>query len=97
MSNRYKVAHIKQQGVDLVIVPLDDAFEFLSEREQQETTSSLQRLASGAGLAGTVVPVWNSRGGQVFNFIAPRNWAPFFRSINMRVVFQNINRELICG
>lgn len=97
MSDRYKIAHITQQGVDLVIVPLDDSFEFLSERDQQEARSALQRFANGAGLAGTVVPVWNSSGGRVFNFIAPHNWAPFFRSINMRFVFQNINRELICG
>ena len=44
-------------------------------------------------LAGTVVPVWD--GGSVrMSFIAPPNWNPFFRSLNMRAVWANVNKQI---
>lgn len=89
---RFKVAHIREQGIDLIITPLDDAFGLKSENDQHAIIEELQMRASSAGLRGTVVPVWNQSGQT--RFIAPRNWHAFFRSVSMGFVLQNINREI---
>lgn len=88
----FDVAHLNQQGQDMVIVPLDSSFGHKSSGEQADITDELQQRSSQAGLRGTVVPVWES-GGR-FNFIAPRPWHPFFKSIGMHHVARNINRSL---
>lgn len=61
--------------------------------DQNEIISELQSRATSAGLAGTVVLVWDNGGGHM-RFIAPVKWHPFFRSINLQFVAANINREL---
>ncbi|SIQ30645.1 hypothetical protein [Halanaerobium kushneri] len=90
---RYKVAHIKEQGVDLIIIPLSDSFRFKSNKDKNQITNELQMRASNAGLAGTVVPVWNAGAGRM-GFLAPRNWQFFFKSINLQYVYANLNREI---
>jgi len=90
---RFDVAHIKEQGIDLIIIPLNNSFRSKNETEQREIISELQSRASSAGLAGTVVPVWDNGGGRMA-FIAPEKWHPYFRSINMQFVAVNINRQL---
>jgi hypothetical protein len=67
---QYKVAHIKEQGTDLIIIPLESHFGSMSAQDQNATISSLQLHASEAGLRGTVVPVWDSGSGRM-GFIAP--------------------------
>lgn len=89
---RFKVAHIKEQGVDLIIVPLDSSFNLKSQEQQTEIVNDLQAHATAAGLAGIIVPVWTV--GSTIYFIAPPNWHPFFRSISWNFVLQNINREI---
>ena len=91
----YDVAHIREQGVDLIIIPLRSSFEHRTQGEQDETLHYLQECASAAGLAGTVVPVWESSNGRIAS-LAPPNYHPFFRSINMDYVRANINRTLTC-
>lgn len=87
-----KVAHIQEQGVDMIIVPVNDDFRFKPLSEQENVTLALQRVATGAGLRGTVVPVWNDSGRMAF--LAPLNWHTFFRSINLPFVWANVNREI---
>lgn len=53
----------------------------------------LQMRSRSAGLAGTVVPVWDSGGGRM-KFKAPGPWHPFFRSLHLGTVHANLNREL---
>lgn len=89
---RFKVAHIREQGIDLIIVPLDAAFGSKTSEDQQEIIAELQLHASGAGLAGTVVPVWNAGGRMAF--IAPENWHSFFRNITLARIVASINREI---
>lgn len=72
----YDVAHIREQGVNLIIVPLDSSFGLKTTIEQQRIVVGLQECATAAGLIGTVVPVWDSGGGQMA-FLAPSNWHPF--------------------
>lgn len=95
MSNKFKIAHIREQGVDLIIVPLSSSFGQQSDADQQDAIDALQACASNAGLAGTVVPAWQ-QGGRV-HFIAPSSWHPFFKSISWAFIQRNVNRELTCG
>jgi hypothetical protein len=90
---RFKVAHIREQGVDLIIVPLESKFGNLTQAEQNATIQDLQAHASAANLAGTVVPVWDAGSGRM-GFIAPQQWHPFFNGINLIWVSANLTREL---
>jgi hypothetical protein len=90
---RFNVAHLREQGQDMIIVPLDSSFGRKSSSDQRAITTDIQMHARGAGLKGTVVPVWDSGGGRMA-FIAPQPWHPFFSSLNLHGVDANINREL---
>ena len=96
MATTFEVAHIRYQGVDLIIVLVSSSFGRKSLEEQRVIVEDLQRCATSAGLAGTVVPVWDVGGGRM-GFLAPKNWHPFFRSIDLSFVVRNINRKLTCG
>jgi hypothetical protein len=89
---QFDVAHIREQGIDLIIVPLDDAFDIQSDQDQRATIRELQVRATSAGLAGVVVPVWQS--GASMKFIAPTNWHAYFQSISLDFVIANVNRQL---
>lgn len=88
-----KVAHVRQQGVDLVIAPLDPDFGYKTRQDQREIVNEIQLRSRSAGLAGTVVPVWDGGGGRM-SFIAPQPWHPFFRSLDLQSVWANVNREI---
>lgn len=90
---KFKVAHVREQGVDLIIIPLDHSFRYKTDDEQREVINELQLRANAAGLAGTVVPVWDGGGGRM-TFIAPQAWHPFFRSITLQRVALSINKEV---
>lgn len=89
---RFRVAHVREQGIDLIIIPLAGDFGRKGSSAQQEIIAELQARARAAGLAGTVVPVWNSGGRS--NFIAPTNWHPFFRSLSPATIEASINKEI---
>lgn len=93
--SKYKIAHIREQGVDLIIIPLDSSFGHKSGQTQTEIIHSLQACANAAGLAGKVVPVWQE--GSHYSFIAPTQWHAYFKSISWDDVVLNINKELTCG
>jgi hypothetical protein len=93
---KFKVAHYREQGAALIIIPLDKEFGRKTPSEQSDIANYLQACATSAGLDGTVVPVWDSGGGRM-GFWAPENFHPYFRSINLQYVLMNINRELTCG
>lgn len=84
----FNVAHIREQGQDIIIVIVD----------REPTPADIRQLqicANNAGLRGTVVPVWESMGR--FAFIAPRPWHPFFRSLTWDVVLMSVNKRLTCS
>jgi hypothetical protein len=89
----YKVAWFKEQGIDLIVVPLDSGFARQTDQEQTQTATQLQLAANLAGLGGTVVPVWDAGAGRM-GFRAPERWHPFFKSLTLGRVFANINREI---
>jgi hypothetical protein len=92
----FEVAHLHEQGQDMIIVPLKGDFQYKSDDEQRRIVHALGLCARRAGLRGTVVPVWDSGGGRM-SFIAPPPWHPFFRSIDLQTVALSINRRLTCG
>jgi len=93
--NKFKIAHIKEQGVNLIIIPLDTSFGRKPKDEQEGIMMTLQRCASAAGLAGSVVPVWKE--GSKSAFLAPQNWHPFLKSVMWEAIMLSINKELTCG
>lgn len=86
------IAHIREQGQNMIIAPLDSAFGHKSQGQQQAALLEIERAAHNAGLAGSAVIVWES-GGRL-NFLGPQQWHPFLRGINMRWVMSNINKSL---
>jgi hypothetical protein len=91
----FEVAHLHEQGQDIIIVVVSSSFGHKSTLEQRQVADAIQSCASAANLRGTVVPVWDS-GGQM-GFLAPQQWHPFFRSMSLADVAANINRSLTCG
>ncbi len=91
---RLCVAHVREQGIDLIITPLDRSFGHRTVAEQHAALEELQARSHAAGLAGTVVPVWDSGGGRM-SFIAPQNWHPFFRGLTLEGVLRAANRQLV--
>lgn len=88
----FRIAHLREQGQDMIIVPLDSSFGNKIQADQAAVISDLQTHARGAGLAGKVVPVWES-GGRM-EFIAPRPWHPFFKGLSMQAIALNLNKQL---
>jgi hypothetical protein len=84
----YKVAHLREQGQDMIIVPLDSSFGRQSSSDQNAFMSDFQVRAASAGLRGGVAAVWNG------GFWAPNPWHPFFRSFSVRQAQANINKEI---
>ena len=95
MSNKYQVAHLREQGQNMVIVLMDSSFGRQTSSDQEAQMRSLQACSNSAGLAGTVVPVWLD--GRNMGFIAPTPWHPFFKSLSWNTVVANVNKELTCG
>jgi len=89
---RIKVAHVYEQGQNMIIFPLDSSFGNKSSSDQSELLEELERRALSAGLAGHGVAIWSI--GNQNHFIGPRQWHNFLQSISMRWVLANVNREL---
>ena len=89
----FEVAHLREQGQDIIIIVVSSAFGTFSPQEQNRICGLLQEAASSAGLAGTVVPVWDASFGRM-GFLAPRPWQPFFRGLSLQDVARSINRTL---
>ena len=88
----FKVAHVKEQGVNLIIVPLDSSFGHKMSSDQHTIINEIETAAHSAGLTGTVVPVWLNSGRA--QFIAPRNWHSFFQGLSWNQVIDSLNKTL---
>ncbi len=88
----YKLAYIREQGVVLIIIPLDESFKYKSDQDKNAFSTFIQGKATNAGLKGTVVLVWPD--GRNMGFLSPPNFQPFFKSINLQWVMGNLNKTL---
>jgi hypothetical protein len=91
--NTFDVAHIRQQGQDIIIVPMRSDFGHKTAADQARIEGQLQGAATQAGLAGRVVTVWDSGGGRMA-FRSPPQWRPFFASLSLTAVSANINKRI---
>jgi hypothetical protein len=89
----YKLAHIHEQGQDLIIIPVDRIFGSKTVAQQNREMQIFQAHATAAGLRGLVVLVWDVGGGRM-DFRAPTRWHPFLESITPEYVAMKINRDL---
>lgn len=89
---KLRVAHIREQGQNMIIFPLDQSFGNRSNDDQETTLSGLEYRANSAGLAGYAVAIWQH--GPHTHFRGPSKWQNFLRSISMRWVLANVNKEI---
>jgi hypothetical protein len=87
------IAHLHEQGEDLIIAPLDGTFGNKTSMQKNAAIAAIQRAAIRAGLKGEVVVAWEDNSGRM-RFIGPRPWHPFLQEIDMRWIEANINRQL---
>ena len=93
MANKFPFAHIREQGQDMIIVPVDAAFANKSSKSQQEFVAGFENAVNGAGLAGHAVAIWNT--GRHIGFVAPTKWHAFFKSPGIwERVNASINKEI---
>jgi hypothetical protein len=90
---RFELAHISEQGADLLIVPMEDAIRPKGNTEKNAIRNDLQDHAAAAGSTGVVCLVWDAGDGRMA-FLAPRNYAELFRSMDLDFVLENLNEEL---
>jgi len=90
----YRIAHIREQGQDMIIVPLESRFLNRPAAEKESFRLALQRCAAQHRLKGTDCLVWNY--GRRFYFLAPPPWRLFFKGLSMAAVNRNINKKITC-
>ena len=89
----FQVAHLRQDGQDVIIVPVDRAFAARSSAEQTRIQEAFQRSATAAKIPGVVVPVWEDATGHMA-FRAPQTWQAFLKTIDMVYVATALNKTL---
>jgi len=89
----FQVAHLRRDGRDVIIVPVDRSFGVRSPAEQARIQEAFQRSAAAVDIPGVVVPVWEDSSGRMA-FRAPPPWHDFFKSIDMVYVATALNRSL---
>ena len=89
----FQVAHLRHEGHDLIIVPVDRTFGARSPSEQSRIQEAFQRSAAAADIPGVVIPVWEDPSGRMA-FRAPPPLHEFFKSIDMVYVATALNRSL---
>jgi hypothetical protein len=89
----YRVAHVNEQGADLIIIPLDSSFGNQTTSQQTAEIAEFQSRARMAGLRGIVVPVWID--GPEMKLIAPPVLWPFFQGVQYQEILQWLNMEIV--
>ena len=89
----FRVAHICEQSVELLVVLVGAQFGRLPPEAQRRLVAKLQSRAEEEKLIGEVIPVWDEGGGRMA-FLAPEEYHPFFESIDLKDVEMNVNRQL---
>lgn len=90
-----KIAHIHQQGQDIIFIPVAQEFGQRSQEYRADAIKAISTAARNAGLSGTVVPVWPLEEDEdKFSFIAPKQWHGFVRTLSWDWISKNLNREI---
>lgn len=89
---KFPVAHLKEQGQDLVVIFVSSAMRYKTLQERQATLEDFQASSLAAGLAGTAALAWEF-GSRLEYFCAPA-FQTFFSSLSYEDLTANINRTL---
>jgi hypothetical protein len=92
----FEIAHINKQGQNIIILPLGRQFDSVPQTKKLEFLGCVQAAAHSAGLAGTVVPVWEAGRGRSA-FIAPPQWHGYFSTLSLYQIMQMRNKTLWCA
>jgi hypothetical protein len=89
----FEIAHINEQGVNVVVVFVDPSVAHKSAEDQNLIAANLQLCAESANLAGNIAMVWPG------GFWAPSNQHAFFRSPggSYAQLLLRINKKLSCA
>lgn len=87
-----KLAHIREQGQNMLLFPLSSDFHHKTDGEQRQALLELERRAHGAGLAGRAVVFWEY--GRRTRFLGPAPWRAFLQGLSIRQVQASLNREI---
>lgn len=90
---KYKVAHINEHGLDLIIFPLEAKFGQMPGSDQDRELGILGSQANRAGLKGAAVAVWDTGLGRA-GFRGPAQYYSILASISLPFVMANLNREI---
>lgn len=94
---RFRVAHIRLQGTDLVLVPLAPEFAQMPVSDKALVARQVQEICRSARLGGVVIPVWPTGQGTVA-FIAEERLHPILNEhLKSAFLKSNLNRELQVG
>ncbi|GGY46954.1 hypothetical protein [Parvularcula lutaonensis] len=88
----FRVAHLHEQGNDMIIVPLGEEFGDKSLIEQEQTMGVLRNAAKSSGLRGVVIPIWPEA--EKLRFLAPKVWHPYFKRMTWDWLRANLNTEI---
>jgi hypothetical protein len=93
MVTTFEVAHINEQGVNVVVVFVDPSVAHKSPQEQNAIAATLEQCAHSANLAGNIAMVWPG------GFWAPQNQHAFFTSPggSFAALRLRINKKLNCS
>ncbi len=89
----HKIAVIRHETMELIVVPLDTVFEYRSQENKLAFRAELQSHAEDAGFTGSICLVWPYAGGM--KFLAPRAAHEFFAGLSMAKLSAQVNMELV--
>ena len=87
-----KLAHIREQGQNMLLFPLDSSFGYKSSSEQNAILEELEGRAHTADLAGRAAVFWPS--GSRTCSLGPKPWQQFLRSMSIRTVLASVNKSI---
>jgi hypothetical protein len=93
-TTQFEVAHIQEQGQDIIIVIVSPSFHSQDADTQMQIYTEIEACARSAQLGGGLVLVYNQ--GLRFAFYGPRLWHSFFQSVDKDWVASRINGKLTC-
>ena len=88
----FNVAHVNEQGQNMLLFALDNNFGNKSNSEQNSVLNELEARAHAAGLAGAAAIFW--RHGSHEHFIGPRPWHPYLRGLSVNDVVRSANKTI---
>jgi hypothetical protein len=88
----FKLAHIYQQGQNMLLFPLDSGFGHKTSAQRNATLQELEARAHAAGLAGRAAVFW-TMGNRTYS-LGPAPWRNFLNSFSIGSVLANVNKSI---